>query len=251
MKKHISIRCVVAAVFAFAAIGSTHADVSERVGYAYDTQTGAFLYSETHREVMENNRLVTNTVSYRDADGRVFAEKYINFQRSLTMPDFHLVNSDNGHVESARGSEAQLNVQFRRLSDTDVREASVETPQNGIIDAGFDRFIEQHWDALVAGGVIEREFLIPSQLDFYTFEVVRAKSEQLDEYAFELRIKSMFLQMFVEPVLVHYDSQRRTLLRYEGISNIRDREGQNFDVRIEFRSATRVQVELNSEIPST
>ena len=142
-------------------------------------------------------------------------------------------------------------MQFRQLSDTDVREASVETPQNGIIDAGLDRFIEQHWDALVAGGVIEREFLIPSQLDFYTFEVVRAKSEQLDEYAFELRIKSMFLQMFVEPVLVHYDSQRRTLLRYEGISNIRDREGQNFDVRIEFRSPTRVQVELNSETPST
>ena len=50
MKTHMSIRCMIAAVSAFAAIGSTHADVSERVGYAYDTQTGAFLYSETHRE---------------------------------------------------------------------------------------------------------------------------------------------------------------------------------------------------------
>jgi hypothetical protein len=142
-------------------------------------------------------------------------------------------------------------VHFQQLSDTDVREASVETPRNGIIDAGFDRFIEQHWDALVAGDVIEREFLIPSQLDFYTFEVERAKTERLDDYAFQLRIKSMFLQMFVQPVLVHYDSRTRSLLTYEGISNIRNGEGENFDVRIEFPGPTRAQAESGAGIPST
>ena len=251
MNKYISVRPMVIAVFAYIAFGSAQAEVSERVGYAYDKQTGAFLYSETHREVQKDGQLVTNTVSYRDDAGKVFAEKHIDFQRSLTMPDFQLVNAENGHVEGARGADELLDVHFRQLSDSDVRAASVATPQNGIIDAGFDRFIELHWDSLVAGDVIEREFLIPSQLDFYTFEVERAKTEGLDDYAFELRIKSMFLQMFVQPVLVHYDSRTRSLLRYEGISNIRNGEGENFDVRIEFPSPTRAQAESGDAIPST
>jgi len=242
---------MVATVLASIAIGSAQAEVSERVGYAYDKQTGAFLYSETHREVQKNGRVVTNTVSYRDDAGKVFAEKHIDFQRSLTMPDFHLVNAENGHVEGARGADELLNVHFRQFSDSDVRAASVETPQNGIIDAGFDRFIELHWDSLAAGDVIEREFLIPSQLDFYTFEVERARTESLDDYAFELRIKSMFLQMFVQPVLVHYDSRTRSLLRYEGISNIRNGEGENFDVRIEFPAPIRVRAEAGASSPST
>ncbi|TFH48710.1 MAG: hypothetical protein E4H01_05800, partial [Lysobacterales bacterium] len=193
MNKYISLRRRAVSVFASIAIGSVHAEVSERVGYAYDKQTGAFLYSETHREVQKDGRIVTNTVSYRDGAGNVFAEKHIDFQRCLTMPDFHLVNAENGHEEGARSADERLDVHFRQLSDTDARAASVETPPNGIIDAGFDRFIEQHWDALVAGDVIERQFLIPSRLGFYTFEVARAKTEGLDEYAFELRIKSMFL----------------------------------------------------------
>ena len=251
MKNYTSIRHMVATVFTFAVIGSTNAEVSERVGYAYDKQTGEFLYSETHREVMEDGRIVKNTVSYRDSAGNVFAKKYIDFQRSLTMPDFHLVNAENGHLEGARGAGERLKVHFRQLSDTDVREASVETPGDGIIDAGFDRFIEQHWDALVAGQVIEREFLSPSQLDFYTFEIERVRNESSDEYAFRLHIKSMFLQMFVQPVLVYYDSRTRSLLRYEGISNIRNGEGQNFDVRIEFPGPTRVQVESGVGTPST
>jgi hypothetical protein len=251
---YASIYRTIVATFAIAALAAmdvAYAEVSERVGFAYDKQTGKFLYSETHREVMKDGRLVSNTVSYRDHAGNVFAEKHINFERSLTMPDFHLVNADNGHVEGARGTDERLNVHFRELSDSGVREASVDTPRNGIIDAGFDRFIEQYWDSLVAGDVIEREFLIPSQLDFYTFEIKRADSAGLDEYAFQLRIRSMFLRMFVQPVLVHYDARTRSLLRYEGISNIRNETGENFDVRIEFPGPTRVQVKSEVDTPST
>lgn len=245
-----TIRTFIITLTCFMATG-VHAEVSERVGYAYDKRTGEFLYSETHREVREGGRLVRNTVAYRGSDGTVFAEKYIDYQRSPTMPDFHLVNEDNGHVEGARGGDGQLAVHFRRDAEADVQEASVELPREGIIDAGFDRFIERNWDALVGGDSIERDFLIPSQLDFYTFEIGRVESAKLDEFSFELRVKSMFLQMFVSPVRVHYDARTRSLLRYEGISNIRDGDGKNFDVRIEFPGAVRVQVEAETGEPAS
>jgi len=249
MKKYLSIAGMLSSLLVIAAINNAQAEVRERVGYAYDKKTGEFLYSETHREVMENGRVVKNTVAYRDDDGNVFAEKYIDYQKSLVMPDFHLVNSENGHVEGARGGADRFKVHFRPLSDTSVREAAVDSPPNGIIDAGFDRFIEQNWMSLVNDEVLEREFLIPSQLDFYTFEIQKARVERPDEVAFQLRIKSVLLQIFVPPALVYYDAQTRSLLRYEGISNIRNENGENFDVRIEFQAPGRVQVNGRSRSP--
>ena len=216
------------------AAGAVHADAISRIGYAYDKQTGEMLYSETHQEVVRNGRIVENKVIYKDRRGKVFAEKHIDFGRSPTMPDFYLVNVDNGHLEGVRGNDGHLLVHFRSESGANVREASVAMPENGIIDAGFDRFIEQNWSSLVRGDVLEREFLIPSQLDFYTFEISTAETRPPGEVVFRLQIKSMLLQMFVAPVLVHYDAESRTLLRYEGVSNIRDGEGRNYDVRIVF-----------------
>ena len=72
-----------------------------------------------------------------------------------------------------------------------------------------------------------------------------------DELAFELRVKSMFLQMFVPPVVVSYDAQTRSLLRYEGVSNIRDAAGENFDVRIEFPRSGRLRVKAPVPDPGT
>lgn len=241
MSRYFSIGTTLAALLVVAALQDAHAEVSERVGYAYDKQTGMFLYSETHRELVRNGRLITNTVAYRDEEGRVFAEKHIDFRKSLVMPDFQLVNSENGHLEGARGGDKQLSVHFRRLSDSRVQKASVEIPGDGIIDAGFDRFIEQNWTALANGEILEREFLIPSQLEFYTFEIGKHDQHKAGELAFHLQIKSLFLQLFVPPVLVYYDAQTRSLLRYEGISNIRNDDGENFDVRIEFDRIDRVE----------
>ena len=249
--KNLSTYAGLLAVLMVSSVGNSRADVMTRVGYAYDKQTGKFLYSETHREINENGRLARATVTYRDTGGKVFAEKYIDFRKSLVMPDFHLVNEENGHVESARGTDEQLKILFRPASDANVQEASVETPRNGIIDAGFDRFIEQNWTSLVNGEVLEREFLIPSQLNFYTFEIAKIEKQPAGEFVFELRVKSVLLQMFVTPVLVHYDAQTRSLLRYEGISNIRDEDGENFDVRIEFPQSDRIQVEARRPVPTS
>lgn len=235
--------------FMITTIGTVQAEVMTRVGYAYDKQTGKFLYSETHHEVKQNGRVAKATVTYRDARGKVFAEKYIDYKKSLVMPDFHLVNEENGHVEGARDTDEKLRIHFRPDSDAKVKETYVETPRNGIIDAGFDRFIEQNWTALVNGETLEREFLIPSQLDFYTFEIRRTTEQPAGELVFELRIKSVLLQMVVSPVLVHYDARTRALLRYEGISNIRDYNGDNFDVRIEFPQPGQVQVRVPSDAP--
>ena len=244
MTRNFAASGVLAVLLCLAGLQSAQAEVTQRVGYAYDQQTGRLLYSETHHEIVRDGRPIENTVVYRDDEGRVFAQKHIDFQKSQVMPDFRLVNTENGHVEGARGGETRLSVHFQRRAGSEVRKASVEIPSNGIVDAGFDRFIEQNWAALADGKVLEREFLIPSQLEFYTFEIAKITSREPGEMAFRLQIKSLILQMFVPSVRVYYDMQTRTLLRYEGISNIRNAAGENFDVRIEFAQPGRAKARV-------
>ena len=245
MVRSFSASGVLAILLSVAGVQSAQAELSQRVGYAYDQQTGRFLYSETHHEILRDGRPIENTVVYRDDEGRVFAQKHVDFHKSQVMPDFQLVNTENGHVEGARGGETRLSIHFQRRSESEVRKASVEIPSNGIVDAGFDRFIEQNWAALADGKVLEREFLIPSQLEFYTFEIAKISSPEPGEMTFRLQIKSLILQMFVPSVRVCYDIQTRTLLRYEGISNIRNNAGENFDVRIEFARPARANTRVD------
>ncbi len=106
-------------------LGVAQAETNRRVGYAYDKQTGRLLYTETHHEVKRDGRVVKSRVAYQDGDGNVFAEKHVDFGRSATMPDFHLVNVDNGHVEGARIGNESLRVHFRRESGAEVKEAAV------------------------------------------------------------------------------------------------------------------------------
>jgi len=249
MNTNLSKALAFSAAMLMAVTGTVRADAVSRIGYAYDKQTGELLYSETHHEVVRNGRMIKNRVTYKDVHGRVFAQKHIDFERSLTMPDFELINEENGHVEGVRRDDGELRVHFRPESGESIRKASVQKPNNGIIDAGFDRFIEQNWSSLVSGAVLEREFLIPSQLDFYTFEISKVETPPRGEAVFRLQVKSVLMRMFVSPVLVHYDAESRTLLRYEGISNIRDTQGRNLDVRIEFPQGDRVRVQSADRRP--
>ena len=107
MTRILSIAAPLFLLLAIADANYAQAEVRERIGYAYDKQSGKFLYSETHRNVLEDGRLIKNTIAYKDRAGNIFAQKHIDFQKSLVMPDFRLVNTQTGHVEGARGSDTR------------------------------------------------------------------------------------------------------------------------------------------------
>lgn len=224
------------ALCAAAAPAGAAATTAERTGYAYELGGNALLYTEQHEETLRNGRVTRSVVTYRDARGEVVATKRLDFSRKAISPDFRLENSRNGHVEGARRRGDRVLVYFRKTGDYEYRDERVEPPAGAIIDGGFDRFIEHQWRRLLAGEEFERPFLVPSMRRFVDFRIYLEGRSDAD-VVFVMEPASLLLRVVGGRITVVYDRESRALKRYEGVSNIRDRAGENYEVRVEFPAA--------------
>lgn len=226
------------------AVSFAHASevVRERVGYAYASGSSSLLYSEHHQEWWKEGRILRDTVTYRDANGNIIGEKHVDFRTRESAPGFLLRNIRTGHSEGAAAASEGLEVSFRRNQGAPLKKEALDLPEDAIVDAGFDRFVEINWEALMRGETFVRPFLVPSQLQFIDFRIRRVDDGSEPERAtFEMAIDSALLRLFAPAITVVYDARERTLLEYDGVSNIRNGSGENLDVEIRFDpSQTRV-----------
>lgn len=127
---------------------------------------------------------------------------------------------------------------MRVSAEDELEQRALDAPADAIVDAGFDRFIERHWDELFEGKVFKQPFLVPSRLAFYDFRIRRDAQRENDAgVAFVMEVDSALLRLFVSPIVVRYHPVTRALMSYEGISNMRDEAGENYNVLIRFPAA--------------
>jgi len=219
-------------VFPFAASAKT----VERTGYAYRMGGDELLYIEEHREWKRDGMVEKSTVTYKTPAGDVIATKDLDFTSDRTSPEFRLSNVVNGHLEGAKYKGDELVVFFRQTDDHELKEKTIQFPERAIVDGGFDRFIESNWQALLAGKIFRRPFLVPSFYRFVDFRIYR-KERTDNEVVFVMEPASFLLRMVGDSVIVAYNRDDAFLRRYEGISNIRDEQGDNYEVRVEFPGA--------------
>lgn len=214
------------------------AKVLLRVGLAYDLDSGELLYSEHHRDVYDGERVLRSTVTYKDVEGDAFAEKRIDFTAGRTMPDFSLANRRTGHREGSQRAGELLAISHRKVETKKFKTVEVSAPMTGIIDAGFDRFVEDYWDELAGDKIVVRPFLVPSRFDFLDFRIRKLKEDMKfgrRTLVFRMEPNGLLLRtLMVDPIDITYDAQKRILMRYQGISNMRDTKGENYKVWIEF-----------------
>lgn len=218
-------------------------------GTAYDPDEARVLYRESHYLVLENERVRERLVLYRCADGTPFARKTVsNGFGSLWLPEFELDDARQGYQEGFRADGQTLTVYYRENAESELeREALSDAPVDLVGDAGFDGFVQDHWDQLVAGDTVRFHFLVPSRLDYMGFKVRQVEQTTVagrPARVFRLALGGL-LGLIVSGIDVAYDAESRILLRFEGLSNVRDEDGDNYVARIEFPLDQR-RVELNS-----
>ena len=121
------------------------------------------------------------------------------------------------------------------------KSAPLPQPQDLVVDAGFDNFIPAHWSALMSGAPVALPFLVISRLQVMNFEVRHLRSDQFDGRATEVfRMKlSGVLGLLFAGIEVSYDSAEHRLVRYEGMTDVRDAAGENMQANIEFHIGDR------------
>jgi hypothetical protein len=209
-------------------------------GYAYTVDDHRLLYSESHW-IYDDQGVGRRLVIYSCANGEAFARKWVDTGPGTATPDVDMLDGRTGYREGVRTRAGQREVFQQPDANSPEKHSPITTPPNAVIDAGFDAFVRERWDALSGSGVSPLPFLIPSELRYVDFSAKKLRDEQTDGRAvrwFRLQLAGWYA--FVLPHIdVAYDAQSRDLYEYRGLSNIRGAGSHNLTVTIQFPPAER------------
>lgn len=204
-------------------------DAAERYsGDAYSSATDALLYHETHYLYDDGQRLVV----YRCPDGGAFARKHVRASADAQAPDFDLVDAHLGYREGVREGGGGREVYVQRRPSAPEQAEPLKLPADGVIDAGLDVFARKHWSELLGGATLHFPYLVPSRRKFFDFDVQRVDDPQVQPGTMLLRLTLRSWFGFLVPHIdVVYDLNTQRIVRYEGLSSIRDDRGKNYRIR--------------------
>jgi hypothetical protein len=230
-----------AAALAFGSM--SYANDQVFTGYARDIKSRELLYVEAHAVRGFGTAREERVVKYLcTAGGAAFARKELDYGVSRTEPSFKLEDARTGYSEGLRRNGASLEVFQRASSKAEVRKKAVPNSVAIVSDAGFDEFVRKNWSALESGNAVRFPFLVPSRLDSMTFKVKKHGDGVIEGQPVSvIRLNlSGFLGWFLPYIEVSYRKSDRVLMRYKGLTNIRDAEGNNVTAQIDFPSKERV-----------
>ena len=212
----------------------------EYTGTASARHKPDFLYGEHHIVRVSDGHLAERTVLYTCADGVAFARKKVSYVQA-TAPDFAFEDVSNGMQEGVR-TEGTVRSMFFKANGADMQKSAPLPLTPGlVVDAGFDAFIQLHWDDLLRGSAVPLRFLVPSRLQVMNFEVEHLRADRFDDKPTEVfRMKlSGILGVLFSGIDVTYDAAEHRLVQYQGLSDLRDAAGDNLQANIVFHANER------------
>lgn len=234
-RSSINLLCSLLGLWLGAAPALQAADL-QFTGFARD-RDGTPLYVEAHHVRNAGTLGETRIVMYRcTKDGPAFARKELTYGKLREEPEFIFTDARSGYVEGLRQTPQGPRVFQQESTRSPRREAAVPANVAIVADAGFDEFVRQHWDELESGKTVRFPFLIPSRLDYLGFKVKKHQETIIEgATASVIRLNlSGVLGWLLPYIEVSYRKSDRVLMRYDGLSNIRDEGGGNHVAVIEF-----------------
>jgi hypothetical protein len=211
-------------------------------GYARSLDTGELLYVESHAVHAAATAGETRVVLYRCAAGAApFARKELEYGTDRLAPAFNFEDARSGFFESLERDGRRLTVSARAGAHAAPRFATLIAAGALVADAGFDDFVRARWEALERGASVQVPFLVPSRLDSVQFRVRKVAQKLIaGEAASVIRLSLAGpLGWFLPDIDVSYRQRDRRLMRYRGLTNIRDAGGSLLEAQIDFPDADR------------
>lgn len=208
-------------------------------GSAYDLENNELIYRELYTAI---NDLGEVKVDYAKPDGSIFATKTLTYQGEYFQPAFVFQDTRDNEAVSAQFQGARL--LLTHSLGKDRREKVIMDNARIVIDAGFDAYIQMHWDSLVVANKRKRFlFALPNRLDTIELEARKITPQESPVYNseygagwiyFRIAPAQKFISLFAAPIFLAYDPNGKYLMRFQGRSNLDDNRGAPWDVRIEY-----------------
>lgn len=210
-------------------------------GYAYDLDSGRFLYTEVHRQVIEGDRWLGGTIAYYAPDGARIGFKTLDFAQDPYVPVYQLdLATGGGYREGiTRVTADRIDMRKKGYGAREAREASVPRRGTMVADSGFHSFLRDRFADLLAGKTVEFTFAVSGELDTFRFRARRIEDREFEgKPAVQLKVDpSTWLRLLADPLYILYEPGERRMLEYRGISNLHDpRTRKAYTVRIVYPS---------------
>jgi hypothetical protein len=211
-------------------------------GYAYDLESGKFLYTEKHEQKILADHWLGGTIDYFAPDGRRIGHKDLDFSADPHVPLYRLdLTSKGGYMESITAVTAGT-IDMARQDHGATKVEKVTLKRKGLMtaDSGFHSFIRDHFKELLAGDTVEFSFAVAGNLDSFKFRAKKTGETTWEgKPAVTLKIEpDSLLRFLVDPLALTYEPTERKLVEYRGVSNIHDEvTGKPYNVRVIYPSA--------------
>ena len=241
--------CFAALFLAHAAAGAADEQPQSFSGTAYALGTDSVLFRETHF-LYPGPDGSERLVLYVCPDGKPFARKWSRDDGNPQAPDFDMTDARMGYREGVRRAGDRREVYVQRSAAQPEQSDTLQLPPDGVIDTGFDVFAQRHWDELVRGETLKLPFLVPSRRTFFAFKASKVDQPAAPPNSVTFRLAASSWFSFLLPHIdVSYDLTTRRIVRYEGLSNVRDETtGKNYRVHFEYARSAVVHPVPKSEL---
>ncbi|MFZ3229114.1 MAG: hypothetical protein WA160_02830 [Pseudobdellovibrio sp.] len=208
------------------------------IGHA-TTNNGKFAYTEIHQVALDTNGFNQSvTSSYFNEKNELFAKMNSKFGSHLFLPitDFEDMRSKHKFLTKFDDLDKTYVIQAIEPGKS-IKEKRLVIDANMIAGQGFDNYIRKNFDFLKKEKK-EIKFIVIPKLDFFAFSVESQKNNESvnskKTSSFQISPDSLLIRLFVKTIQVLYEEVSGRLMRYQGLSNIDDANGNSQVVDIQY-----------------
>ena len=234
---HCFILLVTLALLPMLSVASGQQDI---IGVARDVDAQV-QYIE-HHQYLESGE---HQINYYSPELTLLVQKKLSYPGLPHHPN--IVQSDllNEIEITMQSQENTLSV--KREEDQETNSWNFDLTPNVIVDAGFDRYIQNAWTELSPSVTQTMKFAVAGQSRLIEMKISDIGYER-DYRVFVIEPKNWLVRLVVPQIRLEYSAQKQ-LVRYEGLSNIRTSKGEkNGVVDIRFKPWDGNLTQLASDI---
>lgn len=201
------------------------------------TKSANLIYTEDHTvRFNEAGRVLEAATAYKDPSGKMIAELRSDFSKSLSAPAHDFKDLRFQQRYGIRYEGEKLIMYSQEGSEPEQTKAVSAVGKDSLLVGcqGLAYYFRDHIEDLKKSKVIPIQFLIPGKLETYKFELVYKNTDAAGIAVFEIHIKNWLLRLFAPKLVLHYDTVKNRLTRYDGLSNLYDDKKEMQNVTIDY-----------------
>lgn len=204
---------------------------------AFDIKDKQLVFTESRSRFYTQDQITHTQVKYIDGKGGLVAKKTLKYTTQRYAPQLEVEQKTLGYrlVAIPVGNKMEITL----TEEGKTKKKSISLPPNPVMDEGIHLLVKDNLPKLLSGQELFFNLMIPERFTWAKFQVskVGQKSSKFGEILMmEMRPANELLAFLVGTIELEYSLEKEELTTYRGISDIKDLEGENHRVYMDFDS---------------